>query len=53
MYDDGTDRHFMLSGGFAGLPQGFPHEIGVVEDENVRFQAQDAALLLCFVKLET
>ena len=45
MHDDGSDGHFMLPGGFAGLPQGFPHEIGVVEDENVRFQAQDLRFL--------
>ena len=32
MHDDSSDRHFMLSRGFASLPQGFPHEIGVVED---------------------
>ncbi len=32
VHNDGSDGHFMLSGGFAGLPQGFPHEIGVVED---------------------
>jgi len=45
VYDDGSDGHFMLPGGLASLPQGFPHEIGVVEDEYVRFQAQDLGFL--------
>lgn len=45
VHDDGSDGHFMLPGCFAGLPQGFPHEISVVEDENVRFLAQDLGFL--------
>lgn len=53
MHDDGSDGHFMLPGGLAGLPERLAHEIRVVGNKNVRFEAQDVALLPCFVKLET
>ena len=38
MHDDGSNGHFVLFGGFAGLPQGIAHEMLVVEgvdDEGV------------------
>jgi hypothetical protein len=44
MHDDGPDGHLVLFGRLARLAQGLAHVMGVVGDQNVRLQAQDAVL---------